>query len=130
MKLKTVLIIILIFVINLMFFNMHIVKATDSDVSSVFEGGDQFLSAGKGGTYKVNQNELKKASDTVYNILLFAGIAVSAIMISVLGIKFMIGSAEEKAQVKDTLVPFIIGCIVVFGAFGIWRIFIIIGNNM
>jgi len=130
MKLKTVLIIILIFVINLMFFNMHIVKATDSGVSGVFEGGDKFVSAGKQGTFKVDESELKKASDTVYNILLFAGIAVAVIMTSILGIKFMIGSAEEKAQVKDTLVPFVIGCIVVFGAFAIWKIFITIGNRI
>ena len=33
----------------------------------------------------------------------------------------MIGSIEEKAQVKESLIPFVIGCVVVFGAFGIWK---------
>ena len=42
----------------------------------------------------------------------------------------MIGSAEEKAQIKDALIPFIIGCIIVFGAFGIWKIFVNIGNSL
>ena len=46
-----------------------------------------------------------------------------------MGIKFMIGSVEEKAEIKAALVPFVIGCIVVFGAFGIWKIVVTIGNN-
>ena len=42
----------------------------------------------------------------------------------VLGIKYMIAGADEKAEVKETLLPYIIGCVVTFGAFGIWRILI------
>lgn len=34
----------------------------------------------------------------------------------------MIGSAEEKAKIKDSLVPFVVGCVVVFGAFGFWKV--------
>ena len=58
------------------------------------------------------------------------GMAVLGILIgAILGIKFMIGSVEEKAEIKAALVPFIIGCVVVFGAFGIWKIVVTIGNN-
>ena len=52
------------------------------------------------------------------------------IIAGILGIKFMIGSAEEKAQIKDALIPFVIGCIVIFGAFGIWKIFVTMGKNL
>ena len=41
----------------------------------------------------------------------------------------MLGSVEEKADIKAAMVPFIIGCVVVFGAFGIWKIVVTIGNN-
>ena len=34
----------------------------------------------------------------------------------------MISSAEEKAEVKKMLIPYIVGCIVVFGGFGIWKL--------
>ena len=34
----------------------------------------------------------------------------------------MAGSVEQKAKVKDALVPYIVGCIVIFGAFGIWKL--------
>ena len=34
----------------------------------------------------------------------------------------MTGSVEQQADVKKLLVPYIAGCVVVFGAFGIWKI--------
>ena len=39
-----------------------------------------------------------------------------------MGIKFIIGSLEEKAEIKAMLIPYVVGCIVVFGAFGIWKL--------
>lgn len=42
----------------------------------------------------------------------------------------MLGSIEEKANIKESLIPFVIGCIVVFGAFGIWRIFVSLGQKL
>ena len=42
----------------------------------------------------------------------------------------MLGSIEEKANIKESLIPFVIGCIVVFGAFGIWRIFVSLGSKL
>lgn len=76
----------------------------------------------------MDKDKLNSASSTIYNILLVIGICVAGIMTSILGIKFMLGSIEEKAQVKEALIPFIIGCIVVFGAFGIWKIVTQIGS--
>ena len=32
----------------------------------------------------------------------------------------MVGSVEEKADVKKLLVPYLVGCVVVFGSLGIW----------
>ena len=34
----------------------------------------------------------------------------------------MTDSAAEKAKTKEMLIPYIAGCIVVFGAFGIWKL--------
>lgn len=128
MKVKMILIIGLIFIIILMFFNINTVKATSS-ISDVIKGGDKFISE-RSYDSTINEKTLKSTSDTVYNILLFCGMAIAVIMTGILGIKFMIGSVEEKAQIKDSLVPFIIGCIVIFGSFGLWKIFVIIGNRL
>lgn len=130
MKTKIISIFCLLIVINMIFFNINRVQAATSDV---FTDGDSFIQKG---TSELNKNNiidgenLKDASTTIYNILLGVGIALSVIIISILGIKFMMGSVEEKAEVKETLVPFIVGCVVVFAAFAIWKIFVLIGNGL
>ena len=66
----------------------------------------------------------------IYNILLIIGMAVAVVIGTVLGVKFLIGSMEEKAQIKEALIPFVIGCVVVFGAFGIWKAVISVGSKV
>lgn len=105
--------------------------STDSgtSLSDVISGGDSFISDGKEGSAQINKWQLEGVSSGIYNILLICGVIVAVIIASVLGIKFMLGSVEEKADIKAAMVPFIIGCVVVFGAFGIWKIVVTIGNN-
>lgn len=105
--------------------------STDSgtSLSDVISGGDSFISDGKEGSAQIDKWQLEGVSSSIYNILLICGVIVAVIIASVLGIKFMLGSVEEKADIKAAMVPFIIGCVVVFGAFGIWKIVVTIGNN-
>jgi hypothetical protein len=42
----------------------------------------------------------------------------------ILGIQFIVSATEGKAKIKEKLIPYCIGCIVVFGAFGIWKLVI------
>ena len=44
------------------------------------------------------------------------GTIVAVAILVVLGIKYMMGSAEEKAEYKKTMVPYVIGAIIVFAA--------------
>lgn len=128
MKFQTKIIMTLIFIIILVFLNINIVQATD--ISDFITGGDSFVSAGSSTGVGIDSDKLKSTSSTVVNILVVVGMIVAVIMASVLGIQFMIGSVEEKAKIKDALIPFVIGCVVIFGAFGIWKIFISILNNI
>ena len=50
------------------------------------------------------------------------GAIVSIVWLIVIGIKFMWGSVEEKAEYKRTLVPWLIGSIFIFGAIVIVQI--------
>lgn len=131
MRMK-VLIIILLMAINIMLFNINIVQAQDLEgVSDAFRSGDTFLKAGNGNKgVSIDEKKLQDTSKLIYNILLTLGICIAVVIASILGMKFMIGSVEEKAQVKDALIPFVIGCVVISGAFGFWSIFIKIGNNV
>ena len=67
----------------------------------------------------IKSSALQDFSGRFYNILLTVGIIVAVIVEMVLGIKFMVGGAEEKANIKEVLVPYVVGCIVIFGAFAI-----------
>lgn len=97
------------------------------DVKNTVEGADDFLSEGKDGSGNtINFDMLNDTSNVMYNILLVVGICAAAIIAAVLGIQFITGSVEQKVKVKEALIPFVIGCAVLFGAFGIWRLIIIL----
>lgn len=98
-------------------------------LGDVFSSGKDFLSKGNSIESTLNTTELKSTSDYVYNTLLGIAIMVAIIVAMILGIQFMAASADEKAKVKEAVLPFIVGCIVVFGAFTIWKIAVNIGND-
>ncbi len=98
-------------------------------LGDIFSDGKAFLSEGDSIKNTLNTTELEKTSDTIYNTLLAIGIMVAIIVAMVLGIQFMVASADEKAKVKEALLPFVVGCVVVFGAFTIWKMVVNIGNN-
>ena len=47
---------------------------------------------------------------------------MAVVVAAYLGIKFITSSVEEQAKVKESLIPFVVGCVVIFGAFGIWKL--------
>lgn len=52
----------------------------------------------------------------ILGFLQWAAIIGGVILITILGIKYMMGSLEEKAQYQKSMVPLIVGVIVVMGA--------------
>ena len=44
------------------------------------------------------------------------GSIVSVLILVVLGIKYMMGSAEEKAEYKKTMIPYLVGAVLIFAA--------------
>ena len=58
----------------------------------------------------------------IVGIIQVVGTMVSVGMLIVLGIKYMMGSAEEKAEYKKTLLPYFIGAILIFGTVNITQI--------
>ena len=61
-------------------------------------------------------NSIKDLSNNIIGLLQVAGMAVSIIVLIVLGIKYMMGSTAEKAEYKKTLMPYFIGALLIFGA--------------
>ena len=54
--------------------------------------------------------------NNIIRIISIVGSGISIIALIILGIKYMLGSLEEKANYKKTLLPYLIGAIFVFGA--------------
>lgn len=44
------------------------------------------------------------------------GSIVSVLVLVILGVKYMMGSAEEKAEYKKTMIPYLVGAILIFAA--------------
>lgn len=97
--------------------------------ASFIHGADSFISDGGSGT-GVKNDGLKGLSNKVYNILLVIGMIVAVIIGLILGIQFMTGSIETKSKVKESLIPYVAGCVVIFGAFGIWKLVVTILNTI
>lgn len=58
--------------------------------------------------------KLKNMGNTIIGIVQFIGSFTSVIVLIVMGIKYMTGSIEEKAEYKKTMGPYVIGAILVF----------------
>lgn len=58
--------------------------------------------------------KLKSKANIIFSYLRTIGIVVSVVALIVIGIKYMMGSVEEKATYKQTLLPYLVGAILLF----------------
>ncbi len=58
----------------------------------------------------------------VLGILRWIAIIGGTVIIAILGIKYMMGSLEEKAEYKKSLIPLVVGIVVVMGATSIAKL--------
>lgn len=111
-----------IMVIFIILFNLFIPNAYAGPLQDIMNRAEGFVKNGENGGNVINNDALKEGSNTLYNVLLVIGIAVAFIWGIVLGIQFVTGSLGEKADVKKNLIVYLVGCVIIFGAFGIWRL--------
>lgn len=77
-----------------------------------------------------NSEELKEKTENVLGIVQVIGSVVSVIMLMAIGIKYMLGSVEEKAEYKQTIIPYLIGAALVFSGTTIPQILYQISKNI
>ena len=61
-------------------------------------------------------NEFDNVGNSVIKVLSTIGAIVSVATIIILGIKYMMGSLEERAEYKKSMLPYVIGSVFVFAA--------------
>ena len=120
---------ILIIALVLLIINTIIPLKVNAE-SDMFKDADNFLAAGESPKTVIDEKKLQSTSNTIYKWLMTLAICVAVIIGAIIGIQFITGSIEGKAKIQEALVPYIIGCIVVFGAFFIWRTLVNTGNSL
>ena len=81
-------------------------------------------------TANVSKESLQNFSNTFYGIFLAVASAVTVIVGLIIGIKYMLSSVGERANVKQMLMPYVVGCVVVYGSFGIWALVVSLLDSM
>lgn len=134
---KNILIIIFIFIISMSVNLFYCYSNADSAIDDMIVQGRSWIKKGQKAETRegdkietIEGDTFKTMVGNIYNILLIIGIVISVIISAIIGIKMMVGSVEEKAEIKEQMIPYIVGCAVMFGAFAIWKIAMIIAGNI
>lgn len=126
--LKMIFIIMIIFLVfSFMTYSKVYAASTLDDVLSK---GDDFLNAADDNTNTIDEGDLQNLSGFVSGVLLSIAIGVTIISGVVLGIKFVTQSIEDKAKIKESMIPWVIGILISFGAFTIWEIAVNFFQNL
>lgn len=81
--------------------------------SKVFAAVDP---SGYKGAEDYDVGSINTIGNQIITIVSTVGSIASVIVLVILGLKYMMGSAEEKAEYKKTLLPYVIGAALVFAA--------------
>ncbi len=109
-KFMTILLIAILFIS--LFCNMY-VFATD-DIQSIKDAMGEV-----GNASDLTGTGTAKVINSVIGIMQIVGSGISLIVITMLGIKYILASPSEKADVKKNIMPILIGCVLLFAAVNI-----------
>lgn len=105
-KLSKIFAVLLILAIAMVAFTT-VANATAGDVANIFQKAEES---------DVDTGDMTTVAGNIVNIITWVGIIVAIIVLLVLGIKYMMGSAAEKAEYKKTMIPYLVGAVLIFGA--------------
>lgn len=97
-------------------------------VDDIIDDADAFIDKGSDST--IDTDVLQDTTNFLYNLLLGIGMIVAVLVGIGLGIHYMVSSVDQKAEVKKTLFWYVIACAVLFAAFTIWRIVMLVFSKI
>lgn len=65
---------------------------------------------------KTGVTDLDEKTGKILNVVQIVGTSVSLVALLVLGMRYMLSSPNEKASIKEKLIPYVIGTIIFFAA--------------
>lgn len=117
-KFVKIICIFLLFMIIFSNINDVVSAKTSDDVSTTITN----LYSGESSDAGEGAGEARKIIGRIITIVQVFGVFVSIIMLIFLGIKYMIASAGDKAEIKKHLTTYVVGAVVLFGSAGILQI--------
>ena len=97
---------------------------------------NNYINVKEGNVYQIPAKQQKyyamNFNPDDYNIVKIVqtiGSILSVITLMIIAIKYMMGSVEEKAQYKKVMMPYVIGCFLIFGITNILAIIINVISN-
>ena len=81
----------------------------------------------------INSSDAQRVEETISKVLSIItniGMIVSVIIPAVIGVKYMIGSVEERAEYKKDMIPYLVGSVLIFGISIIVKILQTFGNQI
>lgn len=100
-KIFTIIAIILILFIPIAYAGTATTVNPDDWKPSNFDGNDM--------------DEVVDAAGIIVSVIRTFGIIVSVVVLLIMGIRYMMGSVEEKADYKTSMKPYLIGVLIFFG---------------
>ena len=88
------------------------------------------IANGLHGTTSNAQEDITGIGNQIIGIITTVGVVVAVVILLVLGIKYMMGSASEKAEYKKTMIPYLVGAILIFGASAITQVVVNIASGL
>ena len=82
------------------------------------------------GTNTPASGSVTNIGNQIIGIITTVGVVVAVVVLLVLGIKYMMGSASEKAEYKKTMIPYLVGAILIFGASAITKVVVSLGAGI
>ncbi len=117
---KKIMIIGFMAILFLSFWNFNDVYAID--LESLEKDSTGFLDIGKenAGDLKPIEEAVTKNFMGLGQILTMVGAGVMVVVISYMGIKYLVSPPDKQAALKQQLIGVVVAGIVIFGAYGIW----------
>lgn len=84
-------------------------------VASYASNADAFDPRKLSATYG-DTDGIKNLGNSIIGVVRTVGVVVAVVILLVLGIKYMMGSAEEKADYKKSMIPYIVGAVLIFAS--------------
>ncbi len=98
----------------------------------VFSADQGTIAPGQVVTHSTGQNigGLNDLLGTILGAVQIVGSFAAVIVLVVVGVRYMTGSVEEKAEYKKTMIPYVVGAILVFAASNVAKVIYDVSGNI